>query len=391
MSAVRKIEILSATLSWLVALLQEPIAAFDFDPTTVSDLLVGVVPRLSGSIASITLSNALPEPDTQKLKLLDVSPASKNFPRGLDNELQVFSQERPLALGVQARLADGNNPAQGSSDVSGTISLDNIALAAEIFLAYSTYDCESVRLSDVLAFSLDCFVAKLQQGGGLKALAVAVVGLRAELQCSPCSQPVLNDFLNEKLVQQDFLDNLVLTVNKQLVPFYAPKFTLPFDDTNWAATIKNATAKCNGIKITADTPSATPGSSDVAIAPAAGASIAVAAVAAIAGAATIVVAVVAVVLHRRRASAGDKRPAATTDVACSNRPTAPLSWPSSSTGAAPPRATSARLPPRTSLPCARCSASAVLASAASRASSSATTFLAGYGSLARLDLRAVMA
>jgi hypothetical protein len=301
--------------SGTVALLKEPIAAFDFDPTTLTDILVGLVPRLSGSIESITLSNALPEPDTQKLKLLDVSPASKYFPRGLDNELQVFSQERPLALGVQARLADGNNPAQGSSDVSGTISLDNIALAAEIFLAYSTYDFESVRLSDVLAFSLDCFVAKLQQGGGLKALALTVVGLRADLQCSPCSQPALDDFFNKKLVNQAFLEDLVLTVNEKLVPLFAPKFTSPFDDTNWAATIKNATAKCNGIKITADTPSATPGSSDVAAAPAAGASTAVEAVAAIAGAATIVVAVVAVVLHRRRSAAGDKRPAATTDVA----------------------------------------------------------------------------
>jgi hypothetical protein len=313
------VALLNATVdseSGSVELLKEPIEAFDFDPKLlIGDLDNIPVPHLSGSVTRITLSNVLPKPDTQKLTLLDVSPADKYFPRGLANELQLFSQQRPLTLGVQARLADGDNPAQGSSDVSGSISLDNLALAAEIFLAYSTYDFESVRVSEALAFSLDCFVAKLQQGGGLKTVALTLAGLGADLQCSPCSQPALETFFHQRLTDPVFRDELVGKVNKLYVPSLAGQLTSPFDDANWAATVKNATDKCNGIKTTEDTHSATPGSSDVAAAAASGPSSTVVAVAAIAGAAAIVVAVVAVVIHRRRAAAGAKRPAVTTDVA----------------------------------------------------------------------------
>ena len=215
-------------------------------------------PRLQGSIGSVSVGNALP-PDVRRAVLLDVSSTSRYFPRGLNNEVEAFSAARPLQLNVSAQLdsvlpsgsgsgsAATSSPSVARNQIRAGISIANVSLAAEIFAAYSVFDVESVQVQDVLHFNLDCFVAKLERGGGLKRVALALGGVAFSFSCTACDNPFLAT-LFERLSRPASVATIVGWFNKELVPYATSAVTGPFEEDRWAATVADAGRRCAGLQ-----------------------------------------------------------------------------------------------------------------------------------------------
>jgi hypothetical protein len=215
-------------------------------------------PRLQGSIGSVLVGNALP-PDVRRAVLLDVSSTSRYFPRGLNNELEAFSAARPLQLNVSAQLnsvlpsGSGSGsaataaPSVARNQIRAGISIANVSLAAELFAAYSLFDIESVQVQDVLHFNLDCFAAKLERGGGLKRVALALGGVAFSFSCTACDNPFFAT-LFERLSRPASVATIVGWFNKELVPYATSAVTGPFEEDRWAATVADASRRCAGLQ-----------------------------------------------------------------------------------------------------------------------------------------------